>query len=216
LIKKFQFLDSVDTENIQKIIGDMYDLLLALDEGRIPNTSDYSHEDLRAYLESLIKGQRKSLGSTKSGSWSVAPNDEGMPADARVEFIFRPTYIATATLSRVLCDYPLIALSLSLYRIALHRGLKFCTHRKLQGHGYDGDMGMIDAFSILSLGKVPWLLNRHPDFCPELEDIISAAAADMKVRLETGKTTGPWGTDFSEGFRSALETLRLKNGSDFM
>lgn len=215
MIRAFQFLDSVDTKHMKKIVDDMLDLLVAMDEDLIPNKKDYSYDDLKVYLESLIKGQRKSLGRTRSGSWSVAPSDEGMPRDARVDFIFRPTYIAMATLSRALCDYPLIALSLSLYRTALQRGFRFCTHRELQGHGYDGDIGMIDAFTILSLGKVPWLLNRHPDFCPELRDIIADAAADMETRLATGKTISQWGIDYSEGFRSALETMKLRNDPDW-
>lgn len=213
MIRAFQFLDSVDTKHMGKIVDDMFDLLVGLDKGLIPNKSDYSLGDLRTYLESLIKGQRKPMQSIKSGSWSVA-TDEGMPGDARVDFVFRPTYIATATLSRALCEYPLIALSLPLYRTALHKGMIFCTYRKLQGHGYDGDLGMIDAFTILSLGKVPWLLNRHPDFCSELRDIIADAAADMETRLATGKTISQWGIDYSEGFRSALETMKLRNDPD--
>jgi hypothetical protein len=216
MIKRFRFLHTVDISLMLKLVSDMQDLLEALDEGLVPNKSDYSHEDLRAYLGSLIRSQRKSLGRTKPGSWSVAPDDEGMDSDARVDFIFRPTYVTTATLSRSLCDYPLIALSLKGYSEALHSGLIFCTYRGLRGHGYEADEGMIDAFRILSLGKVPWLLNHHPDFCPKMKNILDEVAADMKRRLETAETTGVWGEDYSEGFRSALETLRLKNDPDFM
>lgn len=138
----------------------------------------------------------------------MAPDDSGMDSDARVDVIFRPTYIGAATPSRALCDYPLIALSLPGYSDALHAGLVFCTYRNLRGHGFDADGGMIDALHILFLGKVPSLLSHHPDFCPDLKRTLDEVAADLKARLETGQMAGMWGEDYSEGFRFALETLR--------
>ena len=90
-------------------------------------------DDLAGYLTSLVEGQRESLGSTMPGSWAVVPDDDGMDSEMRVEVIFAPTYIATATLARCLCDYPLIALAIPRYREALQTGMLFCASRNLQG-----------------------------------------------------------------------------------
>lgn len=216
MIKEFQYSDIVDISRMTDIIESMQELLEALDEGMVPSSPDYSEDDLKGYLTSLVKGQRDFLGSTGPGSWAVAPNDDDMVSDARVDFIFRPTYIATATLTRSLREYPLIALGISGYRTALQTGMKFCSYRGLMGHGYEAEAGAIDALRVLSLGKVPWLLHRHPDFCPELKNALDEVARDMAQRLSDGDTSGVWGEDYSDGFRSAIETLRLMNDLDFM
>lgn len=216
MITSFNYFSKVDIEAMADFIESMAAVLESLDEGLIPNDSDYTREHLRRYLLSLVEGQRESLGGPTIGSWAVVPNDNDMDSDARVHFIFRPTYIATATLSRALCEYPLVPLSIPGYMKALQAGMLFCSHRGLQGHGYDADAGAIDALRVLSLGKVPWLLNRHPDVCPELKSAIDNVANDMAQRLVAGTAIGAWGEDYSEGFRSAVETLRLKNDPDFM
>lgn len=216
MITRFKYLDHVDIEAMFDLIDGMMEVLVSLDEGLIPIEQDYTLNHLHSYLQSLVDGQRDSLGRTKAGSWGVAPDDDGMDSDARVDFIFRPTYIATATLSRALCEYPLVALAIKGYKEALMSGMLFCSYRRLQGHGYEADKGAIDALRILSIGKVPWLLHRHPDACPELKAAINDVANDMAKRLLSGTAVGMWGEDYSEGFRSAVETLRLKNDPDFM
>lgn len=216
MIRAFAHLEQADIGAMGALIDSMMELLEALDEGLIPNNSDYTSEDLAGYVESLVHGQRDSLGRTKPGSWGVVPDDAGMDSDARVDFIFRPTYIAVATLSRVLCEYPLMALRVPGYLDALLSGMTFCSHRGLRGHGYEADGGAIVSLLTLSLGKVPWLLNRHPEACPPLKSAIDDVADDMARRLLAGSAVGVWGEDYSEGFRSAVETLRLKNDPEFM
>jgi hypothetical protein len=216
MIREFAHLDRVDIGAMDALIDSMMELLEALDEGLVPNDTDYTLEDLGAYVESLVRGQRGSLGRTKPGSWAVAPDDAGMDSDARVEYIFRPTYIAVATLSRVLCEFPLTAMRVPGYLDSLLTGMTFCSYRGLRGHGYEADVGAIDALRTLSLGKVPWLLTRHPEACPPLKSAIDDVADDMARRLAAGTAVGMWGEDYSDGFRSALETLRSKNGLEFM
>ena len=58
----------------------------ALDEGAVPSVADYSLDDLAVYVASLAKGRRASLGRTMPGSWAVSPDDDGLDAEARVEF----------------------------------------------------------------------------------------------------------------------------------
>lgn len=216
MIKKFEYCETVDIPRMQRLLGSMQELLEALDEGLVPDRADYTEGDFADYLKSLVQGQRGSLGRTSPGSWAVAPDDSNMDADARVEFIFQPTYLATATLARGLCENPLLALGIPGFREALQSGMKFCSHRALAGHGYEADEGAIIALRALSLGRVPWLLNRHPEFCPELKTAIDDVARDMAERLAAGTATGGWAEDYSEEFRSAIETLRLKNDPDFM
>lgn len=216
MIKEFTFSRSVSIEEMGARCSDMLEVLELLDEGGVGDGKLYSLQDLEAYTRSLVIGQRESLGRTVPGSWSVAPNDDAMDSDARVEFIFVPTYIAVATLSRVTCEFPLLPPTIPTYLDALKKGMVFSALRGLAGHGYEADLGAIEALRILSMGRVPWLLHRHAAFCPELRSAIDGVANDMARRLVQGTAVGAWGEDYSEGFRSAVETLRLTNDLDFM
>jgi hypothetical protein len=216
MLTKFNYSQTANIPEMATRLKQMQEVLELLDEGSVGDGKPYSLQDLDSYLRSLVSGQRESLGRTIAGSWSVAPNDEGMDSDARVEFIFVPTYLAIATLSRAMCEFPLLPPSIPNYSESLKRGMVFSSLRSLAGHGYEADLGAIEALRILSIGKVPWLLHRHPDFCAELRTVIDEVANNMAQRLLKGTAVGAWGADYSEGFRSAVETLRLTNDLDFM
>jgi len=89
---------------MEQIIDNMREVLNSI-SGKNP----IGREALLGCCKSLVEGQCGSVGRTKPGSWAVAENDPGMDADARVEFIFLPTYLAVATLTRVKLDFPEIA-----------------------------------------------------------------------------------------------------------
>lgn len=196
----------------QELIDGMHQILSGLDSGEIPGRS-YTLEDLSGYVASLVSGQRGEIGKVVPGSWGVVEDGTGLDSEARVDFVFRPTYIAAATLARCLVDFPIVPLSIDGFLKSLRSGLVFCSHRRLQGHGFEADEGAIDALGILSLGKVPWLLERHPDFCPELRSVMKAVARDMAVRIQTGKAHGSWGENYHDRFRSTLQLLVSRNGT---
>lgn len=50
MIRKFEYLQMPDIARMHGIIADMQALLEALDQGLVPNRSDYSHDELRGYL----------------------------------------------------------------------------------------------------------------------------------------------------------------------
>ena len=134
-----------------------------------------------------------------------------MDSDARIDFIFKPTYLAVATLSIAKINYPLITNSIANYDEKLKNGLKFCTYRNLQGHGYDSIIQMIDAYKILSMGKVPLLLYRNPELSMDLKKVLDDVANTIALKLVNNDAIGAWGEDYSEGFSGAIETMILLN-----
>ena len=104
MLKPWSYPPTLDIKGISSLVRAMREVLSALD-GASKGKTPFSSEGLVSYCRSLVRGQRGSLGATKSGSWSVVPSDAGMPADARIDFIFTPTYPAVATLARVLFDF---------------------------------------------------------------------------------------------------------------
>jgi hypothetical protein len=208
MTKTFQFSSPPSVDEMLEFIQQMRDLLDALSHGEIPD-EQYTIEDLNYYCQSLVNNQRGSLGRTKSGSWSVAETDVEMPADARVDFIFVPTYVAVATLTKVRVDYPTISAAIPGYDDALRRGMIFATHRRLEGHGYDATRGLIDAALIFAEGGVAEFLSSNPDFCPELLNILRELNRTLTDRISSGQTVGAWGEEYKEDFLSLVETLRL-------
>lgn len=216
MLKTFMICDSHNIDTMSHLVDEMKQVLAGLDAGEIPNQANYTKQDLLHYCKSLVKGQRGNIGRTKQGSWSVAPNDEGMPSDARVDFIFTPTYVAVATLSRTLQDHPTIAIQIPGFFNSLKRGMLFCTYRELQGHGYEAIDGILDAIMILSIGKVPSLLNAEPKLSKKLLDLFKKVEVFLTERLLSGETIGPWGEDYSQGYQAALETLYLSKDIDLL
>jgi hypothetical protein len=155
MLKNFKPFKQVDTGAMLSYVESMEEVVEALDERLIPDATTYTLEDLSSYVQSLVAAQRRTLSFVKPGCWCVVSGDDGMPGDARVDCVFRPTYAAVATLSRTLCDYPVIAVRTRRFLLTLKQGMKFATYRGLAGHGYEADQGAIDALRILSLGKVP-------------------------------------------------------------
>jgi len=205
---KFEISNEHDINKMSALVDVMseYLFLLSEDENNLLHSNSFNF-----YLNSLIDGQRDKLtGGTKSGSWCVAPDDL-MDSDARIDFIFKPTYLAVATLSIAKINYPLITNSIANYDEKLKNGLKFCTYRNLQGHGYDSIIQMIDAYKILSMGKVPLLLYRNPELSMDLKKVLDDVANTIALKLVNNDAIGAWGEDYSEGFSGAIETMILLN-----
>lgn len=215
MIKEFVPISEVDIQTFDKFNNDLREILERLDDKTIFENNFYSEDSFKKLLQSFVDNQRSSLGRTKTGSWSLVPNDEGMDSDARVDFIFLPTYLVTAILTRTLYEYPFLVKSISNYKEALKKGMLFCSYRNLYGHGYESDIGAVEALTILSIGKVPLTLEKNKNLCPELYESINHVSNEMKSRLKENNTIGTWGEDLQEDFSSALETLYIKNDKEF-
>ena len=105
-----------------------------------------SDAQLIDYARGLINNQRTNPDSPFYGAWRVIPGDDKkIPADARVDFIYTPTYIAVAFLCRLSLEHPAAAKQLAGLRQAIHHGMAFATGRNLSGAGYDRTGGLVNA-----------------------------------------------------------------------
>lgn len=211
MILEFKPIDKVKIDVFMEFNQELESILESIDDGTLFSEKKYSKDEFSSLLKSFVDGQRESLGRTKEGSWSIIPNDDDMPTDARIDFIFLPTYLVTAILSRVMIEHPDISDSIPNYTIALQKGMRFCSYRGLYGHGFEAEKGAAEALTILSMGKVPLILERDSDFCPELLNAIQNVTKEMQLRLMTNTAIGTWGENLRENFSSALETFYIKN-----
>ncbi len=171
LPQTFTWVENGDIEAMQSQVSAMENLLNALVEDLIPN-SEYSEATLRHFLNSLLNGQRNEMNLLKKGSWAVIPDEDRPPPDIRVDFVFKPTYLAVALLNLCRRRWPNWFSEESEYLNRIKKGLWFCTLRKLKGAGYSTREGQIEAIRILAKGQVGQSLSESPELCPELRMLL--------------------------------------------
>lgn len=159
----------------------------------------------------LVAHQRTELDNNDrykcAGSWAI-PKDIAMPSDARIDYIYFPTYIAVAVLSLVKQDYPKIAKAIKGFDASLKAGLDFASGRDLQGHGYDSLVEALIAMEYLAIGKVFTLIKNHPDLSRKFVRATHKAVEDIENKL--GDNTG-WS---SIDEKKAEMALKLIEGAD--
>ncbi len=122
----------------------------------------------------------------------VVEDPHDMPADARVDFLYRPTYLAAAILISMEVSRP--GLLSDPYAESFQGLLRACTGRNLMGHGYEAENGLVDSLGILLRSPLKAFLAQHSADHPEFAECV--ANAIEKLRAICGGTRQPaWGKD---------------------
>ena len=131
-----------------------------------------------------------------------------IPSDARVDFCYIPTYLATAALMKAYLSEPESFTEKE--TLALSDGLKMSTARNLRGHGYEGLKGQIEALNIFMKAGLKEFMDLHHGLCPEFSEMIDkivSAFADMEAQ---GKFTGSWGESYEDEIRAINRYFRQR------
>ena len=131
-----------------------------------------------------------------------------IPSDARVDFCYIPTYLATAALMKAYMSDPKSFTEKE--TLALSNGLKISTSRNLRGHGYEGLKGQIEAVNIFMKAGLNEFMYLHHGLCPEFSEMIDkivSAFADMEAQ---GKFTGSWGESYEDEIRAINQYFRQR------
>jgi gamma-glutamylcyclotransferase (GGCT)/AIG2-like uncharacterized protein YtfP len=195
-----RFIGEVDTRNMAAYLEEFKDALDTLNE------DTYAHQDTRSLVASLINDQ------DQDGFWGMIESPE-VDGDARLEFWYKPTYIATAYLLK----YWLLSLDREktiegLERI-LAKGLKASTGRGFNGHGHDDMEGRIEAVAIFKAGGVISLLEQQPNLCPEFTTVFQGVIEGLRNSQETNQTRGDWGEEYRDRILEALKGFPIEEGS---
>lgn len=222
-IKIYTDRETGDSTNLQwsihNCLGDVENMrstLKQLAEGRL--TDDYIVE----YANALIQNQRHENRESKFyGAWRVIPGDDcKIPADARVDMIYTPTYLAISFLSRMALERPAIAQQVLGLDRSLSIGSKFAIGRKLSGAGYDHMEGLIDALGILKQGRVLEYFDLHTYIDSDSRKNIERLASLIKKRTRElhslwsqGKTKEGW-WDYEELLKSHFRWCGIQLHTD--
>ncbi len=152
-----------------------------------------SVDNIELFTQRLMALQRHDTApAMKTGSWAI-PRDAAMPSDARVEFVYFPTYIAIAWLCLIRQDYPDIAARLGGFDRTLSQGLRFASYRKLRGHGHEANEQCLDAVEILALGKTFSCVRADPSISRAFRNTIDDVETSITEKMP--QDTGWSGTD---------------------
>lgn len=168
--------------------------------------ADLNMQQWRDYLTSLVAGQRFDLSRSKPGSWCVATDDDDMPKDARVDFIWFPSYIAVATMIQASHKMPDVIAHITGFEESLRKGLIFVANTRFSGHGYDEPIERCEAINLLFSAGVFDFIKEKPEFCPPFLAMLKDVKQELLERIAEKKTV-VWDRDFTQDYLQSIDQL---------
>lgn len=136
------------------------------------------------------------------GSFSYL-SDYHIPSDARVDFIYHPTYICCQILTKALLAND----DNESVKAALRQGLEFSCSRNLMGHGIYGTQDQVRVLQDFIDAGITDLLHQQPDICPEFTKMLEEIANDYVERIENLDTYLPYGDNITVEMMRVAEAL---------
>lgn len=174
----------IDTKDFENIVGKLhYDLFLLENEKHDEWTVYGYFYNLSRLAEALPKNPTmKFIGLA---------DPESMPSDARVDFFYRPTYIATAFMMKAVLLYPSLMneatfldseldFTVETVKETLAACMLGCTGRGFDGAGV---LCLADCLRIFQEAGADEFLEKYPHMCPEFTELFN----EKKIFLASGK-----------------------------
>ena len=210
MTNKFYRTETINTQKWEEIIRAMKQDLESLKTGKPEK------EELRKYVVDLIseahypgeKSKMKFFGFTESDS---------MPADCRVEYFYKPTYIATAILIKACLLYPDF-LGTAIPEKDLKACMMACTGRFFKGAGFDDLKGAVETVRLFTDAGINLFLELHPDICEDFAFCYDMWLWQFEKGIEKGVLQGAWGDSYLEEAKAIMEeakaSLHVENEDD--
>ncbi len=177
--------DGVDvhTRELLRIREDWLDKLTTVSE--LSDVDDWWLTRIKDFTTFLLNHQLNFKGSNINviGAWCI-PEEPRMPSDARVDFLYMPTYLAVSWLSLIKQRYPEIAELFPEFDEAFKKGLNFASNRYLQGHGYDAVRESLIAINYLAMGNTFEFVRNHPEYSVRFISAVKKAESIIVDRLQ--------------------------------
>lgn len=210
----FYRTEEIKTKAWENIIGKLHFDLMMLDK------EEMDEERVCRYVYMLLQNAQPLENNPKMsfvGMWNPCE----MPSDCRVEYVYKPTYIATAFMMKAAVIYPGFMSKEKFCSIDLYdkefsqeeflNGLKACmlgcTGRGFAGHGYDDLQGMIECMQLFAENRVGEFVELYPDVCPEFTDLFNKCITEVERRVKTNTVKNAWGADYTVAAVKLLKTL---------
>ncbi len=159
---------TINTTEYENIIGKLsYDLHLL-------ETQQHDEWNIYTYFYSLSQ-QAEPLKKNPVMRFFGLAAPESMPSDARVDFFYRPTYIATAFMMKAVLMYPSLMnettfldseldFTVDTVKQTLASCMLACTGRRFDGAGV---LPLKDCVKLFDDAGTDEFLEKYPEICPE-------------------------------------------------
>lgn len=188
----------VNVSEFETIVDNMREDLSRLCKG------EFDTEGINDYVEGLVKEATPLKHRSDMLFWKL-DEPENMPSDARVDFVFTPTYIASAFIMKAALLSPEI-MNNDKVKTTLAAALQGCTARGFAGHGYENNIGRVRALKIFSSAGTRQFIGKYPDLCPDFTRLYKKTVKYIKTWVKENNAVDAWGSDLSN---EAKEVLRI-------
>lgn len=145
--------------------------------------------ELFCYLEKLVHEAH----NTSSGMAFYEMDDpSSMPSDCRVEYVYKPTYIAASIMMRAALLFPELvdekrpfvsdySFTAQQFRETISAVLLGCTGRDFNGSGWDSEEGFLECMEIFEEGKAEEFVRYYYDICPAFSALYTVRIREFRV-----------------------------------
>lgn len=166
---------------------------------------DFDSKEINDYVAGLVKEATPLKHRSDMLFWKL-DEPENMPADARVDFVFTPTYIASAFIMKAALLTPEL-MNDDKIKSTLAAALLGSTARGFAGHGYENNIGRVRAIKIFASAGARQFIEEYPNLCPDFTRLYKKTVNDIKSWVKNNEAVDPWGYDFSN---EAEEVLKIE------
>ena len=193
------------TFRFEKGTGKDYDLWTdvnaqLLDDLREIGAGNVPEKELEAYIKALcgLLTERNTGGADAGGEGAESErglflqfaDPESLTPDDKVDYIYKPTYIAAAIL--MTAYYRFSAFRTPEYAGILNRVLSAAVEREFTGAGYLRIPGLLDTLEIFSEGDTFRFIRKYAGVNPGFTRKLSDAVTYLCDRICTGEIRNPW------------------------
>lgn len=163
-------------------------------------------EEMEIFLLKTVKDVDISEGCDMA-FWAY-DEPSSMPADARCDFVYWPTYLTTLAMIGIINKYPEF-MNLSGVEEILRYSLNACAGRGLQGHGHESYEGFCENILLFMRNGIVKFMKDWPLFSVRFEEVIRNGLNQIERDYASGNHAAGWGG--KECRETQEEIIRLRN-----
>lgn len=157
---RFSFFQSSDIEvsQFKNMISRIYDDMETVTSG------EATEAEIKEYCIVALKAAMRVKKDMYM--WCCANTLDGMPSDARVDFMYVPTYIISGIIMYAYVNYESVREFKPLEEL-IPKYLNGCMGRNFMGHGLEAEEGFNAAMMIFDKCNVKEFVEKYPEINPE-------------------------------------------------
>ena len=176
--------------------------------------TDVPEAEVAAYLQDMFQ----TLECIENGKCDEmlflmydAPNT--MPADARVDFVYRPTYLAATIMMTAYCRYNNLR-SEKNFTTILSKVLNACLGRGFVGAGYESTSGLLDTLHVFAKGDTMRFIENYAEVNEKFVEQLNKAITHLETEICSGKVKNSWTGEDTYSKRGKEILAMIQNSYD--